>query len=161
MQQITPCLWFDDQAEEAVNFYVSIFKDSKVGRIARYGEAGAEVSGRPKGTVMTVEFQLEGQEFLALNGGPIFKFTEAISFIVNCETQEKIDELWEKLSKDGEKGQCGWLKDKYGLSWQIVPPVLSEMLQDKDAEKTERVMKAMLQMKKLDIKTLKQAYEQQ
>ena len=161
MQQITPCLWFDDQAEEAVNFYVSIFKDSKVGRIARYGEAGAEVSGRPKGTVMTVEFQLEGQEFLALNGGPIFKFTEAISFIVNCETQEKIDEMWEKLSKGGEKGQCGWLKDKYGLSWQIVPPVLSEMLQDKDAEKTERVMKAMLQMKKLDIKTLKQAYEQQ
>jgi len=161
MQQITPCLWFDDQAEEAVNFYVSIFKDSKVGRIARYGEAGAEVSGRPKGTVMTVEFQLEGQEFLALNGGPIFKFTEAISFIVNCETQEKIDEMWEKLSKGGEKWQCGWLKDKYGLSWQIVPPVLSEMLQDKDAEKTERVMKAMLQMKKLDIKTLKQAYEQQ
>ena len=161
MQKITPCLWFDDQAEEAVNFYVSIFKNSKVGRIARYGEAGAEVSGRPKGTVMTVEFQLEGQEFLALNGGPIFKFTEAISFIVNCETQEEIDEMWEKLSKGGEKGQCGWLKDKYGLSWQIAPPVLSEMLQDKNVAKTERVMKAMLQMKKLDIKTLKQAYEQQ
>jgi predicted 3-demethylubiquinone-9 3-methyltransferase (glyoxalase superfamily) len=161
MQKIVPCLWFDNQAEEAVNFYVSIFKNSKVGRIARYGEAGAEVSGRPKGTVMTVEFQLEGQEFLALNGGPIFKFTEAISFIVNCETQEKLDEMWEKLSKGGEKGQCGWLKDKYGLSWQIVPPVLGEMLQDKDAKKTERVMKAMLQMKKLDIKTLKQAYEQQ
>jgi predicted 3-demethylubiquinone-9 3-methyltransferase (glyoxalase superfamily) len=161
MQKITPCLWFDNQAEEAVNFYVSIFKNSKVGRIARYGEAGAEVSGRPKGTVMTVEFQLEGQEFLALNGGPIFKFTEAVSFVVNCETQEKIDEMWEKLSKGGEKGQCGWLKDKYGLSWQIVPPVLSEMLQDKDAKKSERVMKAMLQMKKLDIKTLKQAYEQQ
>jgi predicted 3-demethylubiquinone-9 3-methyltransferase (glyoxalase superfamily) len=161
MQKITPCLWFDSQAEEAVNFYVSIFKNSTVGRIARYGEAGAEVSGRPKGTIMTVEFQLEGQEFLALNGGPIFKFTEAISFIVNCETQEKIDEMWEKLSKGGEKGQCGWLKDKYGLSWQIVPPVLSEMLQDKDTKKSERVMKAMLQMKKLDIKTLKQAYEQQ
>jgi predicted 3-demethylubiquinone-9 3-methyltransferase (glyoxalase superfamily) len=161
MQKITPCLWFDNQAEEAVNFYVSIFKNSKVGRIARYGEAGAEVSGRPKGTVMTVEFQLEGQEFLALNGGPIFKFTEAVSFVVNCETQEKIDEMWEKLSKGGEKGQCGWLKDKYGLSWQIVPPVLSEMLQDKDTKKSERVMKAMLQMKKLDIKTLKQAYEQQ
>jgi predicted 3-demethylubiquinone-9 3-methyltransferase (glyoxalase superfamily) len=161
MQKITPCLWFDNQAEEAVNFYVSIFKNSKVGRIARYGEAGAEVSGRPKGTVMTVEFQLEGQEFLALNGGPIFKFTEAISFIVNCETQEKIDEMWEKLSKGGEKGPCGWLKDKYGLSWQIVPPVLSEMLQDKDTKKSERVMKAMLQMKKLDIKTLKQAYDQQ
>jgi predicted 3-demethylubiquinone-9 3-methyltransferase (glyoxalase superfamily) len=161
MQKLTPCLWFDDKAEEAVNFYVSIFKNSKVGRIARYGEAGAEVSGRPKGTVMTVEFQLEGQEFLALNGGPIFKFTEAISFIVSCETQQEIDEMWEKLSKGGEKGQCGWLKDKYGLSWQIVPPVLSEMLQDKDVQKTERVMKAMLQMKKLDIKTLKQAYEQQ
>jgi predicted 3-demethylubiquinone-9 3-methyltransferase (glyoxalase superfamily) len=161
MQKITPCLWFDNQAEEAVNFYVSIFKNSKVGRIARYGEAGAEVSGRPNGSVMTVEFKLEGQEFLALNGGPIFKFTEAVSFVVNCETQEKIDEMWEKLSKGGEKGQCGWLKDKYGLSWQIVPPVLSEMLQNKNAEKSERVMKAMLQMKKLDIKTLKQAYEQQ
>ena len=160
MQKITPCLWFDDKAEEAANFYVSIFKNSKVGRIARYGEAGAEVSGRPKGTVMTVEFQLEGQEFLALNGGPIFKFTEAVSFVVNCETQQEIDEMWEKLSKGGEKGQCGWLKDQYDLSWQIVPPVLSEMLQDKNAAKTERVMKAMLQMKKLDIKTLKQAYEQ-
>jgi len=160
MQKITPCLWFDNQAEEAVNFYASIFKNSKVGRIARYGEAGAEVSGRPSGSVMTVEFQLEGQEFLALNGGPIFKFTEAVSFVVNCETQEKIDEMWEKLSKGGAKGQCGWLKDKYGLSWQIVPPVLSEMLQDKDTKKSERVMKAMLQMKKLDIKKLKQAYEQ-
>ena len=161
MQKITPCLWFDDKAEEAVNFYVSIFKNSKVGSIARYGEAGAEVSGRPKGTVMTVAFQLEGQEFLALNGGPIFKFTEAISFIVNCETQEEIDKMWEKLSAGGEKGRCGWLKDKYGLSWQIVPPVLGEMLQDKNALKLERVMKAMLQMNKLDIKTLKQAYEQQ
>jgi predicted 3-demethylubiquinone-9 3-methyltransferase (glyoxalase superfamily) len=160
MQKITPCLWFDDKAEEAVNFYVSIFKNSKVGSIARYGEAGAEVSGRPKGTVMTVEFQIDGQEFLALNGGPIFKFTEAMSFIVNCETQPEIDEMWEKLSKGGEKGQCGWLKDKYGLSWQIVPPVLAEMVQDKDASKSERVMKAMLQMNKLDIKTLKQAYEQ-
>jgi predicted 3-demethylubiquinone-9 3-methyltransferase (glyoxalase superfamily) len=161
MQKISPCLWFDNHAEEAVNFYVSIFKNSKVGRIARYGEAGAEVSGRPNGSVMTVEFKLEGQEFLALNGGPHFKFTEAVSFVVNCETQEKIDEMWEKLSKGGEKGQCGWLKDKYGLSWQIVPPVLSEMLQDKDTKKSERVMKAMLHMKKLDIKTLKQAYEQQ
>jgi predicted 3-demethylubiquinone-9 3-methyltransferase (glyoxalase superfamily) len=161
MQKITPCLWFDDKAEEAVNFYVSIFKDSKIGRIARYGEAGAEVSGRPQGTVMTVDFQLEGQDFLALNGGPLFKFTEAISFIVNCETQQEIDEMWEKLSKGGEKGPCGWLKDKYGLSWQIVPPVLAEMFQDINAEKTEKVMKAMLQMKKLDIKTLKQAYEQQ
>jgi predicted 3-demethylubiquinone-9 3-methyltransferase (glyoxalase superfamily) len=159
MQKITPCLWFDDKAEEAVNYYVSIFKNSKVGGIARYGEAGAKVSGRPKGSVMTVKFQLQGQEFLALNGGPQFKFTEAVSFIVNCETQEEIDEMWEKLSAGGEKGVCGWLKDKYGLSWQIVPTVLGEMLQDKNAEKTERVMKALLEMKKLDIKTLKQAYE--
>ncbi len=159
--KITPCLWFDNQAEEAVNFYVSIFKNSKVGRIACYGEAGAKVSGRPKGSVMTVTFEIEGQEFLALNGGPHFKFTEAISFIVNCETQKEIDEMWEKLSESGAKGRCGWLKDKYGLSWQIVPPVLGEMLQDKDAEKSERVMKAMLQMNKIDIKTLKQAYEQQ
>jgi len=161
MQKITPCLWFDDKAEEAVNFYVSIFKNSKIGTVARYGEAGAEVSGRPKGTVMTVAFQLEGQEFLALNGGPIFKFSEAISFVVNCETQEEIDKMWEKLSAGGEKGRCGWLKDKYGLSWQIVPPVLGEMLHDKDAKKSERVMKAMLQMNKLDIKALKQAYDQQ
>jgi predicted 3-demethylubiquinone-9 3-methyltransferase (glyoxalase superfamily) len=161
MQKITPCLWFDNQAEEAVNFYASIFKNSKVGRIARYGEAGAKVSGRPKGSVMTVTFEIEGQEFLALNGGPHFKFTEAISFIVNCETQQEIDEMWEKLSKGGEKGRCGWLKDKYGLSWQIVPPVLGEMLQDKNAAKSERVMTAMLLMDKLDIKTLKQAYEQQ
>ena len=161
MQKLTPCLWFDDKAEEAVKFYVSIFKNSRIGSIAHYGEAGAQVSGRPKGTVMTVAFQLEGQEFLALNGGPIFKFTEAISLIVNCETQEEIDKMWEKLSEGGEKGQCGWLKDKYGLSWQIVPPVLGEMLQDKNTEKSERVMRAMLQMHKLDIKTLKQAYEQQ
>ena len=161
MQKITPCLWFDDKVEEAVNFYVSTFKNSKVGSIARYGEAGAKVSGRPKGSVMTVTFELEGQEFLALNGGPHFKFSEAISFMVNCETQEKIDEMWEKLSAGGEKGQCGWLKDKYGLSWQIVPPVLGEMLQDKNSAKSERVMKAMLQMHKLDIKTLRQAYEQQ
>jgi predicted 3-demethylubiquinone-9 3-methyltransferase (glyoxalase superfamily) len=161
MQKITPFLWFDDRAEEAVNFYVSIFKNSKIGSITRYGEEGAEVSGRPKGTVMTVTFQLEGQAFMALNGGPHFKFTEAISFIVNCKTQEEIDELWEKLSKGGEKGQCGWLKDKYGLSWQIVPAVLGEMLKGKDADVSNRVMKALLQMKKLDIKTLKQAYEQQ
>ncbi|MEP6600226.1 MAG: VOC family protein [Nitrospirota bacterium] len=160
MQNITSCLWFDNQAEAAVNFYVSIFKNSKVGSMTRYGEEGAKVSGRPKGTVMTVTFQLQGQEFMALNGGPHFKFTEAISFMVKCETQKEIDEMWEKLSQGGEKGQCGWLKDKYGLSWQIVVPILDEMLQDKDAEKTERVMKALLQMKKLDIKKLKQAYEQ-
>jgi predicted 3-demethylubiquinone-9 3-methyltransferase (glyoxalase superfamily) len=161
MQKITPCLWFDDQAEEAVKFYVSVFKNAKVGKIARYGEAGAEVSGRPKGSVMTVTFQLEGQAFMALNGGPQFKFTEAISLVVNCTTQEEVDEMWEKLSAGGEKGVCGWLKDKYGLSWQLVPTVVEEMFQDKDAKKTERVMKALLQMKKLDIKKLKQAYEQE
>jgi predicted 3-demethylubiquinone-9 3-methyltransferase (glyoxalase superfamily) len=160
MQKITPFLWFDDKAEEAVKFYASIFKNSKIGIITRYGEAGAEVSGRPKGTVMTVTFQLEGQEFLALNGGPHFKFTEAISFVVNCKTQKEVDELWEELSKGGEKGQCGWLKDKYGLSWQIVPIVLGEMLSDKDERKSQRVMQAMLQMHKIDIKALKQAYEQ-
>ncbi len=160
MQKITPCLWFDNQAEEAVNFYTSIFKNSKLVSVARYGEAGAEASGRPKGTVMTVIFQLDGQKFMALNGGPVFKFTEAISFIVNCKTQKEVDEFWKKLSEGGEEGPCGWLKDKYGLSWQIVPTVLGEMLLDKDAEKSERVMKAMLQMKKIDIKTLKRAYEQ-
>ena len=159
MQKVTPCLWFDNQAEEAANFYVSIFKNSKVGSVARYGEEGAKVSGRPKGTVMTVIFQLDGQEFLALNGGPMFKFTEAISFMVNCKTQQEVDELWQKLSQGGEEGPCGWLKARYGLSWQIVPTVLGEMLQDKDPEKSERVMKAMLQMKKLDIASLKQAYE--
>ncbi len=161
MQKITPCLWFDDNAEEAVNFYVSIFKHSRIVNVARYGEAGAKASGRPKGTVMTIIFQLGGQEFMALNGGPVFKFTEAISFIVNCETQKDVDEFWEKLSEGGEKGVCGWLKDKYGVSWQIVPTVLGEMLQDKNAEKSEGVMKAMLQMKKIDIRALKQAYEQQ
>lgn len=161
MQKITSCLWFDNQAEEAVKFYVSVFKNSKVGKIARYGEAGAEVSGRPKGSVMTMTFQLDGQEFMALNGGPLFKFTEAISLVVNCKTQEEVDDMWEKLSAGGEKGVCGWLKDKYGLSWQLVPTVVEEMFQDKDAKKTERVMKALLQMKKLDIKKLKQAYEGQ
>jgi predicted 3-demethylubiquinone-9 3-methyltransferase (glyoxalase superfamily) len=160
MQKITPCLWFDNQAEEAAKFYVSIFKNSKVGSVARYGEEGAKVSGMPKGTVMTVTFQLDGQEFMALNGGPMFKFTEATSFIVNCKTQQEVDEFWEKLSQGGEEGPCGWLKDKYGLSWQIVPTVLGEMMQDKDPEKSERVMKAMLQMKKLDIKSLEQAYAQ-
>jgi predicted 3-demethylubiquinone-9 3-methyltransferase (glyoxalase superfamily) len=161
MQKIIPFLWFDGKAEEAMKFYVSIFKKSKVGKITRYGEAGAEVSGRPEGTVMTATFEIEGQEFVAINGGPQFKFTEAISFVVNCETQKEIDEMWEKLSQGGKEGQCGWLKDKYGLSWQIVPPVLGEMLQDKDANKSERVMEAMLQMNKLDIKKLKQAYERQ
>ena len=162
MPKITPCLWFDNQAEEAVNFYVSIFKNSKVGSITRYGEEGYEIHGRPAGTVMTVEFELEGQGFVALNGGPVFKFNEAISFQVHCKTQEEVDHYWEKLSKGGDKNaqQCGWFKDKYSVSWQIVPTVLPKMLQDKDAKKSERVMKALLQMKKLDIERLEQAYEQ-
>jgi predicted 3-demethylubiquinone-9 3-methyltransferase (glyoxalase superfamily) len=159
MQKINPCLWFDDKAEEAARFYVSIFKNSKLGNITRYGESGAEVSGRPTGSVMTVTFEIEGQEFVALNGGPHFKFSEAISFMVKCETQKEIDEMWEKLSQGGKEGQCGWLKDKYGLSWQIVSPVWDEMLRDKDVKKSERVMKAILQMSKPDINTLKQAYD--
>jgi predicted 3-demethylubiquinone-9 3-methyltransferase (glyoxalase superfamily) len=161
MQKIMPFLWFDDKAEEAANFYVSIFRNSKIERVTCYGEEGAGVSGRPAGTTMSVTFRLDGQEFMALNGGPYFKFSEAISFFVNCETQQEVDKLWEKLSEGGEKGRCGWLKDRYGLSWQIVPAVLGEMLQDEDVEKSERVMSAMLKMDKLDIKTLKQAYEQQ
>jgi predicted 3-demethylubiquinone-9 3-methyltransferase (glyoxalase superfamily) len=160
MQKITPYLWFDSQAEEAAKFYVSIFKNSKIESITRYGEAGAEVSERAKGTVMTVEFQLEGQDFLALNGGPIFTFSPAISFLVDCKTQKEVDELWEKLSADPKAEQCGWLKDKYGVSWQIVPTILNEMLHDEDPIKSERVMKAMLQMKKIDIKALQEAYEQ-
>ena len=159
MQKITPCLWFDSQAEEAANFYVSLFKHSKIGNMTRYGEAGAEVSGRPQGSVMTVTFEIEGQEFVALNGGPHFTFSEAISLMVQCETQKGIDEMWEKLSHGGEAGPCGWLKDQYGLSWQIVSPEWNEMLRDKDVEKSERVMKAILQMTKPDIKTLKQAYD--
>jgi len=147
-------LWFDGKAEEAVNFYVSIFKNSKVVSVTRYGEAGPG----PKGTVMAATFQLDGQEFYALNGGPMFTFSPAISFFVKCETQLEIDEMWEKLSEGGEKQRCGWLKDKYGLSWQIVPPVLGEMLNDKDAEKSKRVMEAMLQMDKIDIETLRRAY---
>jgi len=157
-QKIIPFLWFDGQAEEAAKFYVSIFKNSKIGTITRYEEESAAVSGRPKGSVMTVAFQLEGQGFTALNGSPHFKFTEAISFVVNCKTQKEVDELWEKLSDGGEEGQCGWLKDKYGLSWQIVPTVFLEMLNDEDAEKSKRVMQALLQMRKLDIKRLQQAY---
>ena len=154
MQKITPFLWFDDKAEEAAKFYVSIFKNSKIVSIARYGDEGPG----PKGSVMTVAFQLNGQEFIALNGGPRFTFSEAVSFVVNCETQEEIDQLWEKLSEGGAKVQCGWLKDKYGLSWQIVPAVLGKMMQDKDAGKSGKVMKAVLQMEKLDIKTLERAY---
>ena len=157
MQKITPFLWFDGNAEEAMNFYTSIFKNSKIGRITRYGDAGPG----PKGAVMSGTFQLDGQEFMALNGGPQFKFTEAISFFVNCETQEEVDELWEKLSAGGQKSRCGWLKDKYGLSWQIIPSALGKMLGDKDPEKSQRVMKAILQMDKIDIKRLEQAYKQQ
>lgn len=160
MQKITPFLWFDDQAEEAANFYTSVFKNSKIGNTTRYDEESAHASGKPEGSVMTVDFQLEGQDFIALNGGPQFQFTEAISFSVDCKTQEEVDELWEKLSAGGEESQCGWLKDKYGLSWQIVPTVLIEMLKDKDAGKAKRVTHAMLQMKKLDIETLKRAYEE-
>ena len=157
MQKITPFSWFDGQAEEAVNFYVSIFKNSKVVNITRCGEAGPG----PKGTVMSATFQLDGQQFMALNGGPMFTFSPAISFFVNCETQEEVDELWEKLSQGGEKQRCGWLKDKYGVSWQIIPSALGEILQDNDAEKSTRVMKALLQMDKIDVKNLKQAYERQ
>mgnify|MGYP003578631387 CR=1 FL=1 len=161
MQKITPCLWFNDNAEEAVKFYTSIFKNSKIKSITYYGEAGAEVSGRPKGSVLTIAFQLDGQEFLALNGGPHFTFSPAISFIANCKTQKEIDALWEKLSAGGDEKaqQCGWLKDKYGVSWQIVPAGTDKMLQSEDAEKSERVMKALLQMRKIDIGSLKQAYE--
>jgi predicted 3-demethylubiquinone-9 3-methyltransferase (glyoxalase superfamily) len=160
MQRITPCLWFDSNAEEAAKFYTSIFKNSKIGKLSRYGKEGYEIHGKPAGTVLTVEFKLDGQTFTALNGGPLFKFNEAISFQVGCKSQKEVDYYWEKLSKGGEKGQCGWLKDKYGVSWQIVPTVIGKMLQDKSAEKSDRVMKALLQMQKLDIKKLKQAYEQ-
>ena len=156
MPKITPFLWFDAQAEEAVDLYTSIFKNSKIESISRYGEEGPG----PKGSVMTVAFQLDGQEFVALNGGPEFPFTEAISFYVHCETQEEVDNFWEKLSEGGEKGQCGWLKDKFGVSWQIVPNILGELMNDPDAEKSRRVVKAMLQMNKLEIERLKQAYEQ-
>lgn len=159
MQKIMPCLWFDHQAEEAAKFYVSVFKNSKILNTARYGEEGATVSGRPKGSVMTVTFRLEGQDFMALNGGPLFTFTEAVSFIVNCETQEEVDRFWRTLSEGGEEGPCGWLKDRYGLSWQVVPTMLEKLLQDEDAAKSERVMHAMLQMKKLDIKALQKAYD--
>ena len=155
MPKITPFLWFDNQAEEAANFYVSIFKHSKIVNVSRYGEAGPG----PKGSAMTVVFQLDGQEFIALNGGPHFKFTEAISFSVDCKTQQEVDEYWEKLSAGGKPGQCGWLKDKYGLSWQIVPSILGQLLGDKDPQKSKRAMEAMLKMTKLDITALQRAYE--
>jgi predicted 3-demethylubiquinone-9 3-methyltransferase (glyoxalase superfamily) len=153
-QKISPFLWFDTQAEEAVKFYTSIFKDSSIGIVTYYGELGPG----PKGSVMTIGFQLEGQQFVALNGGPHFKFTEAVSFVVNCETQDEVDHFWEKLSEGGQEVQCGWVKDKFGLSWQIVPTVLPKLFQGDDAERTKRVMQAMLQMKKLDIATLEKAY---
>jgi predicted 3-demethylubiquinone-9 3-methyltransferase (glyoxalase superfamily) len=160
MQKITPCLWFDDQAEEAAKFYTSIFKNSRTGRIARYGKAGFEIHGRPEGTVMTVEFEINGQTFTALNGGPLFKFNEAMSLQVYCETQEEVDHYWEKLSEGGDEKaqQCGWLKDKYGVSWQIVPTALVRMLAGKDSRTSDSVMTAVLQMKKPDIARLEQAY---
>jgi len=151
--KITPFLWFDDKAEEAANFYVSLFKNSKIDTVSRYGDAGPG----PKGAVMTVAFQLNGQKFTALNGGPLFKFTEAISLFVNCESQQEVDELWEKLSAGGQKSRCGWLKDKYGLSWQIIPSALGKLMSDPDREKAGRVMKAMLQMDKIDIAALEKA----
>lgn len=161
MQKITPCLWFDDQAEEAANFYTSIFKNSKIGNITRYGKEGYEIHGKEEGTVLTVDFEIEGVKFTALNGGPVFKFNEAISFVVHCKMQKELDYYWEKLSEGGDEKaqQCGWLKDKYGVSWQIVPEELSELIGDPASEKSQRAMKAMFQMKKIDIKALKQAYE--
>ena len=154
-QRITPMLWFDTQAEEAANFYCSIFKNSKVTAISRYGDSGPGA----KGSVMVAEFELDGQKFTGLNGGPQFKFTEAVSFVVNCTTQEEVDYFWEKLSEGGQEVQCGWLKDKYGLSWQVVPTILIEFLQDKDPVKAQGVMKAMMQMKKIEIEPLKRAYD--
>ncbi len=157
MQKITPFLWFDDNLEEAMNFYASVFKNSKIGNVSRYGDAGPG----EKGKVMTAAFELEGQKFMGLNGGPTFKFTEAVSFFVSVETQEEVDYYWSKLSEEGQESQCGWLKDKFGLSWQIVPTALGELLGDPDPEKSNRVMQAMLKMHKIDIATLEQAYEQQ
>ncbi|HEU4934703.1 MAG TPA: VOC family protein [Pyrinomonadaceae bacterium] len=155
MQKITPFLWFDNNAEEAANFYVSIFKNSKVLSVSRYGDAGPG----PKGTVMVAEFQIEGQEFVALNGGPRFKFDEAISFVVNCETQDEVEYFWERLSDGGKKSRCGWLQDKFGLWWQVVPTVLNKLMGDSDPEKVKRVTQAMLQMDRIDIEPLQRAYE--
>jgi predicted 3-demethylubiquinone-9 3-methyltransferase (glyoxalase superfamily) len=154
-QRITPCLWFDTQAEEAAKFYASVFKDSKVGKISRYGKEGFEVHGKQAGTVMTVEFEIAGQKFLALNGGPQFKFNEAVSFQVHCETQEEIDYFWSKLAEGGQEGPCGWLKDKFGLSWQVIPTALPQLLTDENS--AQRVMKSMLQMRKIDLAALKRA----
>ncbi len=159
MKGITPCLWFDDQAEDAARFYTTVFKDSKVGTISRYGEAGAAASGMPKGTAMTVEFELAGQPFMGLNGGPQFKFSEAVSFVINCDNQQEIDHYWKRLSEGGSEGPCGWLKDRYGLSWQVVPVALAQMVNDRDRAKAERVMTAMLEMQKIDLATLLKAYD--
>jgi predicted 3-demethylubiquinone-9 3-methyltransferase (glyoxalase superfamily) len=161
LHSITPCLWFDHQAEEAARFYTAVFKNSKIVSMTRYGEAGHEIHGQAAGTVLTVNFELDGQPFTALNGGPVFKFNEAISFQVHCDTQEEVDYYWEKLSEGGDEKaqQCGWLKDRYGVSWQVVPSVLPAMLNDPDPEKSGRVMTALLQMKKLDIDTLKEVYD--
>lgn len=159
MQKIIPFLWFDNQAEEAVNFYVTVFKNAKIGKVTRYDDASAKASGRPAGSVMTIGFELEDQQFCALNGGPVFQFTPAVSFLVACNSQEEIDNLWEKLSAHKEAEQCGWLKDKFGVSWQIVPAVLNDMLQDPDHEKASRVAKALINMKKIDLAELKRAYE--
>jgi predicted 3-demethylubiquinone-9 3-methyltransferase (glyoxalase superfamily) len=156
-QKITPFLWFSDNAEEAVNFYTSVFKNSQIGTISRYDEASAKASGRPAGSVMTVTFELDGLDFMALNGGPEFKFTPAISLVVNCETQQEVDYFWEKLSEGGKEIECGWLEDKYGVSWQVVPVVLGEIMKSGDSSKTGRVMEALLKMKKLDVETLQQA----
>jgi len=158
MQKITPFLWFDDRAEEAVRFYVSVFPNSKIGNITRYGEAAAHAAQRPKGSVMTIAFQLDGQDFVAINGGPAFTFSPAISFVVGCRTQEEVDEFWEKLSDGGQTQQCGWLTDRFGVSWQITPVALWEMIEDKDPNKSEQAMRAMLQMDKLDIARLEEAY---
>ena len=159
MQKITPFLWFDHQAEEAAKFYTSVFKNSKVGRILRYDEATAKAAGGPVGSVLTIEFEIEGQKFTALNGGPQFKFNESVSFVVYCETQDEVDYFWQKLTADdGQESECGWLRDKFGLSWQITPTVLIEMLHDKDPKKSGRVMNAMMQMQKIDISKLKAAY---
>jgi predicted 3-demethylubiquinone-9 3-methyltransferase (glyoxalase superfamily) len=156
-KKITPCLWFDTQAEEAAKFYASVFKNSKIGKISRYGKEGFEVHGKKAGTVMTVEFEIEGQKFLALNGGPHFKFNEAVSFQVHCETQQEVDYFWSELAKDGEESHCGWLKDKFGLSWQVIPKALPEMLMDGNSETAQRVMRSMLQMRKIDIAALRRA----
>ena len=160
-QRIRPCLWFDDQAEEAARFYTSVFRNSRIVKVSRYGKAGYEVHGRPPGSVMTVEFEIDGQPFMALNGGPVFTFNEAVSFEVHCETQEEIDYYWEKLSAGGDPAaqQCGWLKDRYGLSWQVVPAILGEMVEDEKSPASQRAFEAMLRMKKLDIATLKRAYD--